>query len=89
LKGDGRLDTYEKFIIKIETYLMRKYGVDQASRDLYPIQWYVRTGRASMEFIKKLCNCKPFMIARLLHEDGSVDEQIKRVRDYVAEKGEK
>ena len=68
---------------------MRKYGVDQASRDLYPIQWYVRTGRASMEFIKKLCNCKPFMIARLLHEDGSVDEQIKRVRDYVAEKGEK
>lgn len=83
------MDTYEKFIIKIETYLMRKYGVDQASRDLYPIQWYVRTGRASMEFIKKLCNCKSFMIARLLHEDGSVDEQIKRVRDYVAEKGEK
>ena len=79
------MGTYEKFIIKIETYLMRKYGVDQASRDLYSIQWYVRTGRASMEFIKKLCACKPFMIARLLHEGGSVDEQISRVRAYVEE----
>lgn len=77
------MNNYDKFIIKVESYAMRKYGVDQASRDLYPIQWYVRTGRASMEFIKKLCACEPFMIARLLHEGGSVDEQISRVRDYV------
>ena len=80
------MNNYDKFIIKVEFYAMRKYGVDQASRDLYPIQWYVRTGRASMEFIKKLCACKPFMIARLLHEDGSVDEQISRVRAYVEER---
>lgn len=82
------MNFYERFFIKVESYAMRKYGVDQAYRDLDPLRWYVETGRASMEFIKKLCNCKPFMIARLLHEGGSIEEQINRVRAYVVERSE-
>ena len=68
----------------IERYLIQKYGCDTASRDMQPLRWYVDTGRASMLFLSRLFICKPFMIARLLHDGGSYDEAIMRVQNYMA-----
>lgn len=67
----------------IERYLMSKYGISQAQRDMSPLLWYVNTGRASIDFIRKLMQAKPYMIGRKLHAGGSYDEAIKRVSSYI------
>ena len=68
----------------IERHLMQRYGIDTARQDMYPLSWYVNTGRASTGWIRQLLSCKPFMIARKLHQGGSIDEVIERVKDYVS-----
>ena len=76
--------TIECGLWAIERYLMQKYGCDAAARDMEPLKWYINTGRASVSFISRLLICKPFMIGRILHEGGSYDEMILRVKNYVA-----
>jgi len=60
-----------------------KYGVDEANREMEPLEWYVWTGRASATFLKELFAAKPFMIARKLHAGGSTDEIIRRIKKYL------
>ena len=67
----------------IERYLMGKYGVDTAASDIAPLRWYVDTGRASTDTIRRVLMAKPFMVGRLLHRGGSYDEVIQRVVSYV------
>ena len=69
----------------IERHLMQRYGIDTARQEMYPLSWYVNTGRASAGWIRQLLSCKPFMIARKLHQGGSIDEVIARVKKYVSE----
>ena len=68
--------------LQIERYLWR-YGVDQASRDLAPLHWYIDTGRASNDFIRACAMAKPFMIGRKLHQGGSYQEVVQRIKDYL------
>ena len=74
---------YENILWRIERVLRAKYGIDQADRDIDPLAWYIKTGRASMEFIKLLSDAKPFMVARRLHEGGSYEETIQRVKKLI------
>lgn len=67
----------------IQRYLIEKYGTAIAERDMYPLQWYVATGRASFDFLRRLFNAKPFMIARKLHQSGTCDDAIQRIKDYL------
>jgi hypothetical protein len=67
----------------LEAQLRKRYGIDQAERDLAPLAWYINTGRASTDFIKLLSQAKPFMVARRLHDGGSYDEVIRRVKRYI------
>lgn len=67
----------------IQKYLMERYGVDASYREIDPLRWYVDTGRASADFIKRVFNAKSFMIASKLHEGGSYDEVIQRIKDYI------
>lgn len=73
----------ERYIWQVESYLMSKYGVDVAYRDIDPLIWYISTGRASLEFLRLLSYKRPYLIGRKLHEGGSVDEIIKRIKDYI------
>ena len=75
--------TYESALWMIERSLRQRYGIDQAERDLDPLAWYVRTGRASTEFIKRLASAKPFMVARRLQEGGSYEDAIRRVKKLI------
>lgn len=68
---------------KIRLFMIKKYGSDCAYRDFAPLEWYVNTGRACLPFLRKLFECKPFMIARKLHEGGSYDEVIIRIKKYI------
>ena len=67
----------------IKRYMMFKYGCDTADREFYPLAWYVESGRASTLFLEKLFNAKAFMIGRILHKGGSVDDTIKRIKNYI------
>ena len=67
----------------IKRYNMQKYGVDAADRDNAPLEWYIATGRASTEFIRKLMYAKPFMIARKLHMGGSYTDALQRIKAYI------
>jgi len=67
----------------IQRYGMQHYGTDAAAQDIAPLTWYINTGRATLEFSRKLLNAKPFMVARKLHEGGSYDEAIRRIKDYI------
>ena len=62
---------------------MRKYGCEAAERDMEPLHWYINTGRASTQFLGLMSIRKPYMIGRKLHEGGSYDEVINRVKQYV------
>lgn len=73
----------ESGLWQIQRYLMKRYGVDQSSQDISPLSWYIVTGRASVDFIRAVLTAKPFMIARKLHEGGTYDEVIRRVKDYI------
>lgn len=61
-------------------YLWEKYGGLQGDNYFYPLEWYVSTGRASTEFLKKLIDSKPFIIGRILAKGGSYEEAIANVK---------
>ena len=75
--------TIETGLWHIQRHLIDKYGIDQAERDMAPLQWYISTGRASMQFLHALLDAKQFMVARKLHEGGSDQEVIDRIRHYL------
>ena len=67
----------------INRELMFRWGCAAADREFEPLEWYVNTGRASVQFLEKLFDAKPFMVARKLHKCGSTDETIGRVKAYI------
>lgn len=67
----------------VKMYLLSKYGMRAMENDVAPLEWYLKTGRASYEYCKALNSCKPFMIARRLHKGGSYDEALQRVSAYI------
>ena len=56
---------------------------DEADCEIAPLAWYVNTGRASTEFLRALVTARPFMVARRLHEGGSYDEVIGRIKGLL------
>jgi len=73
----------DNLLFFIEMYLSRHYGFRQAQSDLSPLKWYINSNRATLDFLGKLVEAKPFMIGRKLHEGGSYEEAIDRVCDYI------
>lgn len=55
-----------------------------ADNMVYPLRWYVNTGRASTYFLNAMLNAKPFMIARKLRDNYTTDDNaIKAVIKYL------
>ena len=73
----------DNFLWEVEKVLMNRYGVDVAQRDMSTLYWYINTGRACVEFLNLLVKAKPFMVARRLHNGGSDEEIIKRVKYLI------
>lgn len=71
---------FDQYLWRVESYLMRTYGVTETWRMLDPLAWYVNTGRASVTFLHNLYDTKPYCIGRILAKGGSYDEVIKRIR---------
>lgn len=75
--------TIERNIWKIQRVLLEKYGTAQAASDVATLVWYIETGRASADYLRKLFAVKPFLIARRLHLGGSYDEALERVSKCI------
>ena len=82
----------DKYLWDVQDKIMKKHGYsfDQSYNVLYPLSYYINTGRASAEFLHNVQFVKPFVMARLLvkkYEHGTVDECIaafkKKVDDTV------
>lgn len=65
---------------QITKWIMQKHGMFAAYHYIAPLIWYIKTGRASTEFLRRLCEAKPFVIGRQLVAGGSDDEIIQRVK---------
>lgn len=77
----------EDHIWKVYRYLSRKYGTKRADIDIYPLTWYIHTGRASTAYLKAFLTVKPYMVGRKLHNGGgSHDDALARVNEYITGK---
>lgn len=76
----------EDHIWRVYRYLMQKYGTKRAEIDIYPLRWYIHTGRASGAYLRAFLKAKPYMIGRKLHQGGSHDEAIARANEYIISK---
>ena len=59
----------------IQRYGMQHYGTDAAAQDIAPLKWYINTGRAPLEFTRKLLNAKPF--------SQLITEEPERLEYYI------
>lgn len=73
----------ESCLWHIQRSIIKHHGFDQSERDIAPLKWYINTGRASLDFLNRLVEAKPFMIGRKLHEGGSYEDAIQRVKNYI------
>lgn len=81
------IDRIDDHIWKVKYYLMRKHGCGQANLFISPLTWYIGTSRASVEFLKRFLNAKPYMIGRLLVKSelntGTYDGAITALKQYL------
>ena len=73
----------ENTISNIELRLAREYGTLDAQRKVYPLKWYIYTGRACIEFIKRLNASPACNVCKALHNSGSDETVIKRVKKEI------
>jgi len=77
----------DNFLWNIEKYLMKKYGVDAARDLVYPLAWYIDTGRASCDFLHAMLQHKPYTIARVLAAvltgGGSMHDVITNIKKKI------
>lgn len=78
------IDTY---VYEVEKALRRYVGISETAEKLNPLWWYISSGRASSDFLHKLFDEKPFVIARILAKHRTEDDAmnaIKKKLNYVS-----
>ena len=73
----------DNYLYEVLHYLMERHGVDAAYRMISPLQWYLNTGRGSVQFLHKMLNTKAFVIARILAKGGSDAEIMDAIKRRV------
>ena len=67
----------------ITRYLWERYGVDAGNRMISPLNWYISTGRASVDFLHKFVAAKPCVIGRILAKGGADDDILRAIRGRI------
>ena len=78
----------DKYLWDTQNQIIQKhgYGFDQSYNVMYPLTYYIRTGRASTEFLRNVQHVKPYVMARVLakgYSHGTVDECIAAIKKKV------
>lgn len=69
-----------EYIEDLRLYIASKECFNTADRMIYPLVYYVNTGRASTDFLKQLLNTKFYLIYATLRKEKSTDEIIKLLK---------
>ena len=77
-----------EYVYAVQKCVMYKHGkgIDESLNIVYPLSWYVNTGRASATFIKAMYEVKPYVMARLLvkgYYKGSHDDVSAAIKKKV------
>lgn len=72
----NRIDEY---VNRLLVCLYKTSTCDRAWAEIDPLLWWINTGRASTEFLRKLLDTKPYLVARRLRKGGSHEEVINRI----------
>ena len=80
----------ENYVWKVQQKIVEKHDFtyDQSYNVVYPLSYYINTGRASAQFLSDMQNVKPYVMARILvkgFEHGTVDECIAAFKKKVEE----
>lgn len=78
----------EEYLYNVRRLICFKHGfsISEALNIIYPLSWYITTGRASARFEKALVTVKPFVMARLLvkgYRNGSHDDVVRAIKKKV------
>ena len=73
----------ERILMYYQTRLMKECGVLESERLLYPLRWYINTGRASTQFIHRLDEASAKEVCAILKQEGSTEEVIARLKEYL------
>lgn len=74
----------ERILREYESKLWKNHGITEGSRLLYPLNWYINTGRASTQFIHKLAEANSKKVIAILEQNGSVEDVIARLKEFLA-----
>lgn len=86
------MKTYTTSAYQIDNYLWdteksmwKAAGIDGAIRAIDPLRWYIETGRASLEFLRKLIKVKPFVMGRYLLkiQNNSVEDAVELIKKKI------
>ena len=78
----------DNYLWDVRTVTRNTLGVDNGDRVMYPLTYYIFTGRASLDFLHKLIEVSPARIARLLMGGGSDDYIMDRIKRSIKFKSE-
>ena len=75
----------EIYMTDVWRYLCKKNGVTAADRIIAPLEWWIKTGRATLPECKAIIEKKPYVIGRVLEEKYSrpYDEIIDALREKI------
>ncbi len=73
----------ERILMYYQTKLMKEHGTTKGDSLLYPLRWYINTGRASTQFIHRLADARAKDVVAILTQGGSTEEVIARLKEYL------
>lgn len=76
-------DGIDNYIWDVRHKCHTTIGIDRGDSACYPLVWYISTGRASCEFLRKLIAVSPTRIARILMGGGSDAYIIGRIQKAI------
>lgn len=75
----------DEYLWDVRKSMWKKLTMNETSVAIDPLKYYVETGRASVSFLHKLIQVKPYVMARYLIkiQDNSVDTIIELIKKKI------
>ena len=77
----------EYILMRYHTLLMKKHGILGAERLMTPLSWYINTGRASVDYIRRLEKADENRVVAILEQDGSVEAVLNNLVAFLYNEG--
>ena len=75
----------DEYLWDVQKSMWKTLTMNETSVAIDPLKYYVKTGRASTAFLRKLIQVKPYVMARYLIKirNNSVDHAIELIKQKV------